>query len=486
MPKKGTLTFSTKQEARLLPPPETGYYAKYPHITQPGFFVRVSKVKADGKIERLYMHRYDLVERDEAGNIKEREKVDDLGPVEAGRLEDVLRQVLETRHAQEKMRKQGGQETQLTVEGAWAYYATVKQLNKDLTADKDEKVFQRYFAHLGKRFLDDLPFPFWATFIKELREGTLVVGEKPREDDPRKGMQPELRGPLSEATLIGVMNIAVMLFNIGNKYKGLRELKGTNPAAEAKKELVGAPNEKTRHIPLKDLGKAMRAAQQLISPWWRDLFYTFVLTGLRRSLVFDMRFDEIDFKNGVYVIHPLKKGTKRLKKNVTESTPPLRIPLSAFMLEMIEAKREFAPDRDGLVWHTPKPTRGRRVKNDKQALSDPRGAWTLIEGAIGDLHFSPHDIRRTFATAGMACGADVFAVAMLMLHSGAGLAQVTQVPGITIKYMNTDEAVERMRRTAQQISDYVGHLIAMPEQEASNLEDPALPPMLENLLGQAA
>jgi integrase len=251
-------------------------------------------------------------------------------------------------------------------------------------------------------------------------------------------------------------------------------LKGQNPAA-ATLETIGNPNEKTHHIALKDLGTAWRAAAQLVSPWWRDLFYVFVLTGLRRSLVFDMRFSEIDFEQGLYVIHPLKKGTKRRKKEVVESTPTIKLPLSKYVLEIIRARREFAPDKDGLVWFTPKPTRGRRTKREKSSLSDPRSAWTLIEQAIADVHFSPHDLRRTFASAGAASGADLFAISILLLHTGEELAKAAGVPGITLKYVDTAEAIERARKAAEVTTAYVLSLASMTREAAQQIDEPELP-----------
>jgi integrase len=479
------IRFDCKRDVNHLPPcPSSSKtpYAWHKHATQAGFYVRASKEDSQGKFERRYFHRYKHHEPDGRGGVKPNSKEirEDLGVVQPGSKADydeAYRRVLEKRR-ELKIAQHEGVSTRLTVAGAWAYCLTERFNKKDATKGKEADLFQRYFSHIEESYLDELPRAFWSSFLEKLREGTLVVGERMRKD--KTGMEPMLLGPLSNATLIGVMNVASLLYEIGNKYNGLQGvLKGTNNPGDLRKQ-IGTPNHKTRHIPLKNLGTAWRASDQLVSPWWRDLFRVFVLTGLRRSLLFLMRFDEIDFENGVYIIDPRKPGAKRKGENITPDTKHIRLPLSKFVLDIIRARREFAPDTDGLVWFTPKPTRGLRTKKEKASLSDPRTAWTLLEWAIGGLHFSPHDIRRTYASLGSVVTKDLFAVSLLMLHTGEELAKAAGVPGITIKYMDTDEAVERMRAAAEEITAHVLKLAVLPAAEAQLIQDPILVQDLED------
>ncbi len=484
-PKKPPIRFSEKLHVLGLPPADPQAktpYAWYSHESQPGFYVRVSRADGKGKAERVYFHRYKIDEPDGKGGVVTKEKRVNLGLVEQtsrkADFEAALGQVLGKRK-ERKTAKSEGISKRLTVDGAWAFYATEKFTGAETTHDTDNGLFNRYLKHLGNRYLDELPMTFWSQFLEQCREGTLVVGHETKKDGTRA---PIMLGPLGNATLLGVVNAASLLYKIGNKYNGLQgELKGQNPPSKLR-ENVGAPNKNTLHIPLKDLGTAWRATDQLISPWWRDMFRVFVLTGLRRSLLFGMRFDELDFEAGLYVIAPGKRGTKRRRALITPSTKPIRMPLSKYVLNILKSRREFASDPNGLVWFTPKPTRGRRTKKDAASLSDPRGAWTLIEGAIGDLHFAPHDLRRTFATTGSVATQDLFAIALLMLHTGEELARAAGIPGITVRYMDTDEAVERMRKAAEDVTAYVLKLAEMPAEEAQKLVDPALHPELEAAL----
>jgi integrase len=475
--------FSTRRDILMLPYSETKKpYAHYTHATQAGFYVRVSKPNTQGKIARHYFHRYKAPDAD--GVLATVWKK--LGLVEAVnkgdeplKYEEAMRMVLEKRRSLQED-EDAGVSTRLTVAGAWAFYASEKFKSKEVTKEKDEQQYNRYLGHLADRFLDELDSKFWTTFVSQLREGTLVVGQSERKDG--RGLEPTMLGPLRDATLTGVLNTASTLYDIGNKYSGIHgALKDKNPAKEAK-SLLGKPNKRRSRIPLRLLGKAWRASEQLISPWWRDLFRVYLLTGMRYSLLISMKFSEIDFVNGIYVVDPRKRGTKRKAENITDETPMIWLPLSKFVLALIKARREFAPDRDGLVWFTPKPTRGRRTKKETAAVSDPRGAWSLIEWAIGGLHFTPHDLRRTFAAAGVMSRADMFSVSMLMLHTGDELAKAAHVPSITIEYIDTQEAVERQREAAEVITAYVLKLASMSDAEAAKIQEPNLPPELVAVL----
>jgi integrase len=484
-PEPKTIYFDSKADVRKLPPcpPESASpYAWHKHSSQPGFYVRASKEDKAGKYDLVYFHRYKAPEVDAGGVTKRVEHRDPLGAVVPKGKEDyeaALKQLL-TKRRELAEDEQQGVTKRLTVAGAWAFYHSFKHKNKEVSREKDEEQYNRYFGHLQNRYLDELDGKFWTIFVSQLREGTYVVGHKERADG--RGLAPEMLGPLRDATLAGILSTAATLFDIANSFSGLHgELKGKNPAKEAKK-LLGKPNKRRSRIPLRLLGKAWRASDQLISPWWRDLFQVFVLTGMRFSLLINMKFSEVDFVNGIYVIDPRKRGTKRKGENITEETPMIWMPLSDYVMNIIKARREFAPDRNGLVWFTPKPTRGRRTKKEAASLSDPRGAWSLIEWAIGGLHFTPHDLRRTFASAAAMAKADMFGASMLMLHTGDELAKAAHVPGITIDYIDTQEAVDLQREAAKAVTEYVLKLATLSDKEAALIKEPTLPPELVAVL----
>ncbi|KPF61708.1 hypothetical protein D621_00295 [beta proteobacterium AAP51] len=437
----------------------------------------------DGTVRRTWVHRFKVTVVNPDGTKSHKSDRTDLGlatEVEKGdqvmSLDDAKAAVLAARRAASHVREDGVKSERLTLEKAWSYYDVEKPHHRADTRTKDTRNFEHYLGHLRSRYLDELDYAFWAKYTHDLRLGKLLVGKKANE----AGVEvPVFRGPVAADTLVGVLNTASMLYEIGHKYRGLEGIPKTeNPARDAKK-LTGPKVERRGRIPLSKLGRAWRASDQMMAPWWRDQFRLYVLTGLRRSLMVNLQFSEVDFESGKLVISPHKRGTKRRGAKTPADAPPLRVPLSKLSLSILKERREFAPDPAGPVWYSPKPTRGKARKD--AVLSDPRAAWTTVEDVL-DLHFTPSDLRRTFATIGAAAAGDVFGVALLMLHSAKGLAETVNIPGITVQYMETDEAQERMQKAAEEVCAKVMQVAAMPSETASQLEEANLPAILEQVL----
>lgn len=477
-----TPTFSTWGHARVLPPPEEGFI-EYPCEGNPGLVVRVMAARQkDGKSRRTWIHRWKETDPQTGKSATKRKP---LGPVvdfdgeKALDFEKAKLAVQGARVDRRFERADGRTGKRFTLDNAWAEYAIVKPLHRDKTKEKNERIYNHYFPHLKDRYLDELDDFFWLRFVQQLKDGTLRVGTKTNHEGRE---YPDERGPLAADTIIGVLNCAALLYEIAHKGNGLRGMaKEANPARDAK-AAVGARKKRKSRIPVAKLGLAWRASDQLMSPWWRDQFRFYLLTGLRRTLLNTLRFDEIDFRAKAMVFSPNKTGTKRRKSQIEQDAEDLRLPLSDAAFAIIKARYELAPDKAGPVWYSPKPTRGRARKD--ATLSDPRGAWTTLEGHL-DLHFMPSDLRRTFATVGFVAKADAPGLSLLMLHTSATLADTLGVPGITTQYIQTEEAQERMREAANSVAAKLLELAQLSEEEAAKLSEPQdLPAVLEEALSE--
>ena len=469
------------------PPPDAKTDSvSYGHLTQAGLFVRVMKPDAKGRIRRTWIHRYKIKVPDGKGGFKPKDERDRLGLVQAfdssevaTSLEEALQKVLNARAATRASRNEsGGGAPRLTVAKAWEYYDLEYATHREATAEKDNGTFTRYFSHIKDRYLDELPYAFWIRFQTDLLSKRVEVGT----DIIDGKAKPIYVGPVKPATMRGIINVAITLYSIAGRFEGLKNVeKDFNPPREVKKKLK-APNKKTKHIPLAKLGLAWRAAEQLCAPWWKDMFQCYVLTGLRRSLLIDMRFEQVDFARGVYLIDPHRRGTKRRGSRLDDDAPHISLPLSKHVLNILRTRQEFAPDKSGWVWYASRSPRGTRVKTEGR-LSDPRSSWVFIEEVLDDLHFGPQDLRRTFATAGGVCSADLYALSLLMLHSPATVAKDVGLPSVTLDYINTAEAQIKMRAVAEQISKFVLGLAA----GAAPPEGPEkpLPAYIEAALGDS-
>ena len=479
-------TFNSEREALALPIPDKSP-AYYKHRSLPGFLVCVMpRTKRDGSVRRTYIHRHDVfLPGSTGGHIKMnvKEPLGLVAPVHAGdpvlAYKDALAQVTAARAAP-RTPEARGKNPRLTLAGAWEQYETDHRANRSASREKDLENYTRYLSHLKDAHLDELPLSTWSRFAAQLADGSLVVGKRVNDAG---ATVPINRGPLAVATLTGVLNTASALYEIANSHEGLVDVpSGFNPARAAKRSL-GAPNKRKKAIPMALLGLAWRASDALCQPWWRDMWRLYVLTGLRRSLVTELQFSEVNFDSGTLSVSPHKTGTKRRGKKTSKNAPDIRLPLSTFVLDMLRARREFAPDKAGPVWYAVKAKRGGTGARPKQ-LVDPRSGWLLLEEALGDFHFAPHDLRRTFATAGSASGADLFGVSLLMMHSASTLAKDANIPGITVDYIDTDEAQERMRTAAETIAAFVLKLAAEAPAQSAKRSDPSLPAQIEAALGK--
>ena len=479
-PKEPRREFGTDREARALP--VLTKTIDYPHATQSGLIWRVLPTG-----RRVFWHRWKLKVPDGLGGFEE-----DSGRKEIGELakkdkpggitvEEAVRRVADARSEKRDAQTEGGTTNRLTVKAAWDLYPTEKRLHASSTRDKDTYNYEKYLQWFQHRYLDELPYAFGNQTLAQLEKGTLVP-----DVDKAQASSVGTLGPLSTATLYGIVNLGVNLYEIAHLNKGLKGMaRSENPARDAKKKL-GRPNVRRGRIPLAKIPKAWRAADQLVSPWWRDMFYVFVLTGLRRNLMVEMLFSDIDWDERMYVIPMLRAGTKRRRAKEGDNPLPLRLPLSKRVMSILTERRRFAPDPNGPVWYSPRPTRGKASK--KQAdegraavLTDARASWSLIAEQLG-VRFTPQDLRRTFANLGASSKAEVMSVSLLMLHSGQTLAQATGIPSITVSYFGTPEAQEKMHEAAEAIDALVMRLLSLPEAELAKVKDVALDPGIEAAL----
>lgn len=480
------LRFSTKREALAIPAPVDRDYVDVSHSVQAGFYVRILKADARGRVRRSWVCRYSERVPGSDGGFKTRDRKEVLGLAEpfdkgdrAMPLEEAQSLVLSRRRSVREGKAEGS--TRMTVGQAWALYKTEKPHSRPATVEKEVRQFDRYLAHLRDRPLVELDYGFWSQFISQLRNGTLVVGQVVEDGKTVD----DLRGPLASASLIGVMNTAVTLYQIAHRYRGLHGFaQGENPAKEAK-GLCGKAQKRRGLIKLEHIGRSWLAADQLLSPWWRDLFRVALLTGLRKSLLWSMRFDEVDWQQATLSIDPRKPGTKARGNDFGSEVEPTLIPLSTTVMDILQQRRLFAPDPNGPVFYAPDARRGARGRAKSAVVTDQRKAWEQIAAATSGKLFTPHDLRRTFATLGsVAAEGELFGVALLLMHSSTTLAGAAGLPEITVRYINTPSSQSKMRKTTQAIADYVQKLVeqAMVGDEQA-VETPELPAELESAVG---
>ena len=160
--------------------------------------------------------------------------------------------------------------------------------------------------------------------------------------------------------------------------------------------------------------------QQLQNEVLRDYLLLILLTGLRRQEGATLRWDQVDL------------NAKTLTVLDTKNHESHTLPLSNYLYELLllrsqKKTNEYVFPGTGAAGH----------------IIEPRKQMANVT-KFSDVHFTVHDLRRTFITIAEGLDISAYALKRLMNHKMSG--------DITVGYIVTD--VERLRKPMQQITDY--------------------------------
>ncbi|WP_139559100.1 tyrosine-type recombinase/integrase [Methylotetracoccus oryzae] len=162
------------------------------------------------------------------------------------------------------------------------------------------------------------------------------------------------------------------------------------------------------------------AVMALPSEDHRDYFMFLLLTGLRRQEALDLTWHTVDLTGRTFtVLDP---------KNHQDHT----LPLSDYLAAMLTRRKAAATSAYVFA-----DTAGRRVSNFRYAQAS-------IEKSAG-VRFTPHDLRRTFATIAESLDIPAYALKRLLNHANGA--------DVTAGYIVAN--VERLREPMQRVTDYV-------------------------------
>ena len=422
-------TFSTYASALELPAPTTSDATEYAHESQTGFYVRVHKARADGTVRRLYLARYQI--KDGVGATKSVREA--LGLVVAIGAEvakpfeiaqaDALRSV---HRAKSRILGQDFQMTLQEAYDAWEENQTEGRgmLSPDYQA-KIRQVWRTFLEPMGSQFLDEMQEDHWRKFIEMARKGRV------------KSLEGKEYGAKSASAAKNVINTVSHLYRVARDAQGLNNMpKDWDPTRKAYSE-IEPPNKRKNKVKPEHFPTLWVALDQLMAPWWRDLFKVFLFTGLRDSLVMDMRWEQIDFDARTIRIAMLARGTKRKARalSLDDRESFITLPLSSEVMRILEARYRMRPSGalGEYVWYGPKGT-----GNTQKRLTDPRAAWSVLEQFLG---FPPikHDLRRTFANISYSLTPQyIGAISSLLLHSTQKTAAEIGAAEITLQYAGDD------------------------------------------------
>jgi integrase len=196
-----------------------------------------------------------------------------------------------------------------------------------------------------------------------------------------------------------------------------RNLAASNPVRRVK--FFNEDNSRLRYLSEDEYNRLLAAAKKVdTSPFLAEKIILAVHTGLRRSSLFHLRWDQVDFLNCVGRIPRTKSGR------------PHALPLNATVrmtLQTLYTQR--IPDCPYVFAHAKGRKAGEPVQDVKNAFQ------TALEAAeIKD--FTWHDLRHTFASWLIMKGASLRSVAELLGHRG--LRMVMRYAHLSPAYLSAE------------------------------------------------
>lgn len=163
------------------------------------------------------------------------------------------------------------------------------------------------------------------------------------------------------------------------------------------------------------------ALDQLQNRTLRDYLLLILLSGLRRQEAATLKWEQIDL------------AAKTMKVLDTKNHEPHTLPLSDFLYELLQQRKqtqtnEYVFNGTGAAGH----------------IIEPRKQMAHVIKATG-VHFTVHDLRRTFITIAESLDIPAYALKRLMNHKMSN--------DVTAGYIVAD--VERLRKPMQLITDYI-------------------------------
>lgn len=153
-----------------------------------------------------------------------------------------------------------------------------------------------------------------------------------------------------------------------------------------------------------------------------DYLLFLVFTGLRKQEGASLKWADVDLKHRTFTISD------------TKNNRPLMLPLSDFLLQLLEARNSVAESE--YVFPSPNSKHGHLIEPRKQMMQ------VSVKSGV---EFALHDLRRTFITTAESLDISQYAVKRLVNHKMSG--------DVTAGYIISD--VERLRDPMQRISAYL-------------------------------
>lgn len=263
-----------------------------------------------------------------------------------------------------------------------------KRLSKQLRGEQSRIIYNRDIKpHIGSIKLADLS-------IYELNK---VFDSKVDKDGKR---------------MAGAIGVCHKIINQVINHALALNMLDTHPAPQLKAKDVGGGSKVTkRNLSFAELKILLTSLNEWRTDPANIRLIRFLLgCGQRISAVLEMRWSELDFDEGVWLLPASSEDCH------TKSQEPRKVPLSDYLLELLKEQHKSVPSKWKLVWP--------QLMVDK--VQEPAAVRALIKRnlPVDFERFSPHDLRRTFISRCSEMGLDIVAIEKTVGHQLPGMLRV--------------------------------------------------------------
>ncbi|CAK1932670.1 Integrase [Vibrio crassostreae] len=263
-----------------------------------------------------------------------------------------------------------------------------KRLSKQLRGEQSRIIYNRDIKpHIGSIKLADLS-------IYELNK---VFDSKIDKDGKR---------------MAGAIGVCHKIINQVINHALALNMLDTHPAPQLKAKDVGGGSKVTkRNLSFAELKILLTSLNEWRTDPANIRLIRFLLgCGQRISAVLEMRWSELDFDEGVWLL-PASSEDRH-----TKSQESRKVPLSDYLLELLKEQHKSVPSKWKLVWP--------QLMVDK--VQEPAAVRALIKRnlPVDFERFSPHDLRRTFISRCSEMGLDIVAIEKTVGHQLPGMLKV--------------------------------------------------------------
>ncbi len=352
----------TKASIEDLPAPLANTRAEYWDAKCPGLQLRVTAAGSktfyvkrwvgSGKVERILVGKYPAVTIEQA-----RKKATEVNAVIA--------------KGESPAEKKRTDRAEMTFAKFWEEYMErySRIRKKPRTVQEDEKTFRNYLAPLASRKLSKLT----------------------KQDCQR--LHHDIAAKTSGATANRALAVFSGALSVAQDWG---YMSGDNPAKSVKRFKESA---RDRFIQSDEMPRFWQALLDEPNRDFADAFMMSLLTGMRRSDVLAMRWEQISMERGEWRIPDPKNGE------------PLTVPLIVEVVGLLKERRQPEPGE----WVFP-------GEGKTGHLVEPKTAWKRILERAGIENLRLHDLRRTLGSSMAAAGVNTITTARTMGHKTLSMA----------------------------------------------------------------